>query len=252
MLTLWTSVAIMPYRWIPPYTDPRDTTATQLPTFEYESSDSVRRRLLGPDTAVLVAVYQAYSLLPNRMLGVGRPEQKEPSAAAAEMPEEEVPAEGQMQQQLLGTAGGRAGAEGQIGSSPPPQAWNLDGSHHLNRLDRRLDDTLRRYYSHGCFSRVGSHARGVWIDMQNLLIWQEPKGGACLGAYEDELCVLQPFLLYLGAHVGTAVAANMHYLEDVITKWRAEVVSQEPRRDAEGAKKPPKKRMRAHGAQKAK
>jgi hypothetical protein len=75
--TLWASVTAMPYTWLP-----NDKPILQGRVYQWEISSQARMQLLGSvDACMLVAGFQAYSILPGRVLGDGQvPRQEGPLA----------------------------------------------------------------------------------------------------------------------------------------------------------------------------
>ena len=65
---LWIALDRAPTSWIPPYSDPREPGCEDI-IMGWERSHELRRELLGPEAAVLVKAYHAYTYLPNRPVG---------------------------------------------------------------------------------------------------------------------------------------------------------------------------------------
>lgn len=189
----------MPCSWIPPYnTPPWDSRS-----YEWEVSGIVRSKLLGPSMSMLVAAYQAYLLLPHRIIGC-MPSGPPQYTITATLVVSGMGAEGHAMQLSLASANANSDqavtppvipggvqqhqqqAEENVHATQiaeqnePAQNASATNAHFTQATSvasAALEEGLRDvplYYSSKHFLRVGAHAYSTWDDCMWLLLLQEP------------------------------------------------------------------------------
>jgi hypothetical protein len=155
--TLWTTVAVMPYTWLSVH-KPLFTGAD----YEWEISSDARQRLLGPDASMLVAGFQAYCMLPGRVVGsMHCSDQDDQTQRSARYGTYDSSATSNRQS----TSTGRA-------NEPTGNVRNIREESTRSFSPSNFPD-VPQYYNTRHFKRVGNHAPVAWDDCMWLLMLQE-------------------------------------------------------------------------------
>lgn len=171
--TLWTSVCIMPFTWIPPFKT-ESVAPDRLPEtwasehHRWEISSATREGLLGNEASMLVAAFHAYCMLPGRQIG-SMCKMIPPQGTASHLsPMQRVAASHAGEGQLIVMEVDFQGSDVMIEPSFAVSADEDPGQSPRNSA----------YYNSSHFSRVPNHRVEAWEDCKWLLTLQEPDAKA--------------------------------------------------------------------------
>ncbi len=168
MWALWTSVAVMPFAWIPPYRTRHEEEGQQ-----WETCSPLREKLLGSEASTLLACFQGYCMLPGRQIGTcckavpvtpfSQPESEDEEGNSEEEGEENVQESELMIQINVSTE-----------SNISRTSYAIDNRRTGSRTGASVAlPDVDWYYHSAHFSRVSGHGLQAWEDCMWLLRLQE-------------------------------------------------------------------------------